>query len=420
MKSDGVIIAIIGGGVILVFWLLVELVGGTTNTGWGDNLPSDGWGFDTQATTMAFVDDGNVLTSQQSLRELAENAEGDYDAQLNTGNSNTKENILQKRLTEKDIYFDRISETFHIGSVQGLCVLRDIVNGTNQVEVLGYFALQDDLANKMHVVLDDNIDMSSVPNWRPFQSFVGVFDGKHYTISNLRAIGSGSHGLFKKFGQNGCRRSVLRNLTIKNAFVSESTRSGAFAGVIVNSVLQHCEYIDTNYKSGRVTVEAYAKEGRAGGIAGVLDNVFALYCGVKCNVKEYSAYADAFSGSIQKSYLVGCYALSNINEMRDVETAAGFPAASHSTFVGCVAVCDGSAQQAAHADKLWPMNHAVADNDVISCYGGRSVRKAILPHLAEINGACDDWFQAHTEYPRTAQMVYQSTDVEFEMLNRYK
>lgn len=356
--------------------------------------------------------------SQTDLEELVMESKLDYNNQFVKQNNKQTQHASKLVLTERDLYFERMNKEFHVGSLKGLCVLRDIVNGVNEVDVLGYFPLQDDVKSYMRVVLEADIDMASLSNWIPFDSFAGVFDGRHYTISNLRCVGSGYHGLFRGFGQHGNRRSLIMNLDIQDAFVHEPNRCGVFAGTMVNSMVRNCRYIDSAYKAERISVEASARGGEAGGIAGRVEDVVALHCGVMGNVKEHQAYSGPFGGEMKNSVFVGCYTVSKNKAIKTEHPFGGFAPEGHNIFVGCVVLYDKyGGLRAVDGNELWKYHVEDTNNMMLNCYGGADISTCVVPYLKEINKVCADWFKVHGALMQKVQLTARGAKLEFEKLN---
>ena len=125
---------------------------------------------------------------------------------------------------EQNFYKDSAdANLWHVANLAGLEEFRNSVNsGTDY--------------SGMTVVLDDNIDLSSVDNWTPIgdtsaHAFKGVFNGADHTISHLTITGDGTYkGLF---GYVGGGTTTIKNVNLASVTVSGKKRIAGLAAEVI-------------------------------------------------------------------------------------------------------------------------------------------------------------------------------------------
>ena len=125
-----------------------------------------------------------------------------------------------------------------ISNELGLQALANVVNGTNDTA---------NSCSSKRIVLTDDIDLGSIPNWTPIglsdsNPFSGSFNGNGHTISNMTVTGSNKLGLF----------GYVKNGAILNTGVINVTVSGTnFVGGLIGEA--HSFHITNCYVTGTVS-----------------------------------------------------------------------------------------------------------------------------------------------------------------------
>jgi len=175
-----------------------------------------------------------------------------------------------------------------------------------------------------HYRQEANINLSSVPNWRPIGSsgqggFWGVYDGNGYSINNLTITGTSAdqiRGLFRAILDDG----VVRNVALRNVNITTTVNYvGGIAGSIsVNSL------IENSYVTGTITGSRWV-----GGIAGHNTGGVIQNCYSAANVTGTDATTTSVGGIV--GYITGegakvsrCYALGKITGRSNVGGIAGY------------------------------------------------------------------------------------------------
>ena len=194
------------------------------------------------------------------------------------------------------------------------------------VEQLAYFDRVADAFNCKYIVLNANLDLGG-KYWIP-KDFAGIFDGKGHTISNLQVregvksnFWGTNAGFFALLGDDitttyATKISYIQNLTLKDANVVASARSGAIlAGRVGNDVrIENC-HVSGNVKAdyagglvGKVTVNNY--------VAGV-DHDYIRRCSVNATVSARNTYAGGLvceiDGGNGKLTIEDCYVTGQVN-----------------------------------------------------------------------------------------------------------
>ena len=150
--------------------------------------------------------------------------------------------------------------------------------------------------------LDDNIDLSQVPNFSPIgeysgSPFVGTFDGDHHIISGLSYVQAATQwaiGLFGYIGEEPGNNSVagtVKNLVLENCEFGSGDDVGAIAYCLRNGTIDNC-----TVKSCTVT-GGDAQDAIAGGIAGTVNSGTISNCTVNGTTSVGAYTAGAIYGS---------------------------------------------------------------------------------------------------------------------------
>ena len=165
-----------------------------------------------------------------------------------------------------------------------------------------------------HFVLEADIDLSGVENFSSFPSaFIGSFDGKGHSISNLKMTSADTLGFIPKM-----QNATVKNLIMENAVVSLDTEADRFSAGIISGQATSC-VLENLRLSGSVS---YAK-GTAGGVCGKIggDSLLSL---VISEVDVNAHMAGGIGGEIaQGSSLLHCANLGNITARSCVGGIAG-------------------------------------------------------------------------------------------------
>ena len=89
-------------------------------------------------------------------------------------------------------------------------------------------------------IMGADIDLSGYANWEPIGpgDFTGVFDGNHFTISNL-TVNRPADQYTGLFGNVGYPSGIVKNIRLQNAHVTGGSHVGALAGSC-NSMIIGC------------------------------------------------------------------------------------------------------------------------------------------------------------------------------------
>ncbi|WP_233834120.1 MBG domain-containing protein [Paraburkholderia sp. ZP32-5] len=176
-----------------------------------------------------------------------------------------------------------------------------------------------------YYALASNVDLSSIANFTPIGTFMGVFDGLGNTISNL-TINSGDPyvGLFGQIGQNGEIGGVVRNVglvggrvagsagnsfvgalagwnygTISNAYATEAVSDGAYIGGLAGV---NFGTISNAYATGVVSGGSI-DGGLVGWSIGTISNAHAS--GAVSDGSDTGGLVGANDGTISNAYATG-------------------------------------------------------------------------------------------------------------------
>ena len=156
-----------------------------------------------------------------------------------------------------------------------------------------------------HYRQEADIDLSGIAEWESLaqddgNSFIGVYDGNHWTISNM-TITQGKAGLFHRLGTNG----ELRNINLADASVTYTSPSHDFVGVLVGrtsgGMIEGCT-VDGE-------IEAPSSS-HVGGLVGYVDGTAIELCSASVDVSGKLYVGGLIGGlsgssSVRESYAVG-------------------------------------------------------------------------------------------------------------------
>ncbi|MBQ8299452.1 MAG: hypothetical protein IJX99_06275 [Clostridia bacterium] len=187
-----------------------------------------------------------------------------------------------------------------------------------------------------------NIDMASYEaglGWKPVEGFTGNFDGRGYTISNLK-VNRSTQGYVGLFGS--VAGGTISNLTLLNVDIVGENYTGALAGTMaghVSNVIVKGGTVDGEDKVGglvgahqgnisKCMVDLDSVSGRedVGGVVGELDSgVVERVSARTINVSGLSAVG-GFVGCVsatKESYLQECVAVTQQKQKQNEETFNG-------------------------------------------------------------------------------------------------
>ena len=204
------------------------------------------------------------------------------------------------------------------------------------------------------VTLAADIDMSAY-RWTPIgtstsssKNFQGTFNGNGHTISGLYVEGENYAGLFGKMGGGG----TVKNLTIKNSYISGSACIGGIVGYGATVTLTNCK----NYAD----IEGTGSNGaKTGGIAGLVES----------NPKISGC---ANYGSVTSAYTPGNYTEGGTGGI------VGYNGASKLTLSGCANYGAISHMGGTHIGQLWGNKGASSQVVVTNCTENGSVNDLAL------------------------------------------
>lgn len=183
----------------------------------------------------------------------------------------------------------------HIANLAGLVEFRNEVNAGNS------------FAGKT-VVLDVDIDMSSIASWDPIgqdyetiqggdklkRRFAGTFDGNNKTLSNL-TIDDNTHNDAGLFGVTGYG-STFKDLTLDSPTVNGRIGVGAVAGQLSSCTVTNCHI------TGDIVITGYQC---VGGLAGQADYSNIHGCSVIGSNKSTSTITGVYDANIEDGDNIG-------------------------------------------------------------------------------------------------------------------
>lgn len=150
------------------------------------------------------------------------------------------------------------------------------------------------------VILKGDIDMTGVDAWTGIgtaaKPFTGQFDGKGYSINNLKKAGSGIFGV--------CQGAVIRNLNLgetSNIYMNSGAVAGGIVNVAKSTTIQGCSQYGAVELSGKD-----ASLTSVGGIAGSVD--------AKSSVVGCKSYGSVALSSPSGSYTADCGGIAGYSE----------------------------------------------------------------------------------------------------------
>ena len=140
-----------------------------------------------------------------------------------------------------DWYINATNGVYEIDTPEELVALSRLTNGdTTALDAVG---ASDALSFSGEVInLMADIDLGSfcgkiAGNWTPIKGFMGTFDGKNHTISNLYSHTSGSTGLFSMLSG-----ATIRNIAVEGEIICSSANDvGAIASEATNTIFENCK-----------------------------------------------------------------------------------------------------------------------------------------------------------------------------------
>ena len=132
-----------------------------------------------------------------------------------------------------------------------------VINNASDLEVFASMVDSGEDYTGKYIVLGGDIDLDAIASWNPIGAegkstdnagkiFNGTFDGKGYTISNLKinaneAVNESNHGLFSTLASN----AVVKNVNVTNAAITvenkaEVARAGVIAGDATGARIDNC------------------------------------------------------------------------------------------------------------------------------------------------------------------------------------
>ena len=208
---------------------------------------------------------------------------------------------------EHESAYSEFGSTISISKAEGLMTFAKKVNSEN-----------NSFSGKTVILLND-IDMSGL-DWEPIgqtgkTEFKGVFDGKGYTISNLKIDseeekgGNYSSGLFGWLEGHGNPSIIIRNVTIEGAEINGHHNCGALIGFMTgNVVVDNCHVVNADISCTNANADANGdKAGSLIGNGTAEPNVIKNCTATNCTV---SAGRDAgqLVGACKESKVTNCSA----------------------------------------------------------------------------------------------------------------
>lgn len=132
-----------------------------------------------------------------------------------------------------------------------------VINNADELEVFATMVDSGENYTGKYITLGNDIDLSAISGWNPIGAegksadnagklFNGTFDGKGYTISNLKinvneTINESNHGFFSTLANN----AIIKNVNIVNADITvtnsaETARAGIIAADATGAIIDRC------------------------------------------------------------------------------------------------------------------------------------------------------------------------------------
>lgn len=171
-------------------------------------------------------------------------------------------------------------------------------------------AVENSDDNNVSCKLENDIEMPALAdgetsNWKPVDSFYGIFDGNGHTIKGL-VVNNEKEG--SNTGFIAINYGTVKNLTLENAKVTGGNDVGAVAGWnnYNRGTIENCHVTGASRIKGADDT---------GGVAGLNHGtILACHVAKDCDVISSGSYCGGIAGSISydSSEITGCYALCSV------------------------------------------------------------------------------------------------------------
>ena len=215
--------------------------------------------------------------------------------------------LNQEDKVAEGVYYEKSTKTYILTSKDGLNWLNRQTN------------IENNNFNGYNVKLISNVDLEGA-DWTPISkgaTFMGVFDGCGYTVSNFNASDPDAAGFF-------ARAYHVKNLNLKNANVTGNYKVGAISGDGICGHFENCHVDGGRLVSEPRLVNGVMDDGNnCGGITGYLSaEPTAAVTG--CSVKNMTIIAYRKVGGIAgiangSSTITGCH-VENVNVIANMTT----------------------------------------------------------------------------------------------------
>lgn len=194
---------------------------------------------------------------------------------------------------------------YELNTIEDFIGFISLVNGSNKK----YGKIN--FKNKT-VKLNSNLDFKKA-DISTIDGFLGTFDGKNHTISNVEFSNWGAYtGLFKTITTD----ATIKNIKIKTAKVSLNDDSGILVGRLAGGVIRNCHINDADVKSTQ----------RAGILCGTVNSGLIEECSVKESQISGTQKIAGISGYLSGGKVYNCYVLDTqiTNAWFDSATVLGY------------------------------------------------------------------------------------------------
>ena len=169
-----------------------------------------------------------------------------------------------------------------------------------------------------YVVMEDDVDMAGVTDWKPLFNYANSteeckypiidFDGKNHVIRNLT---SNTDGAYDYCGLFGVLCGNVRNLGVENANVTCAGGTGIIAGYLGHSTYGQPCYVENVWVTGKLTASGYC-----GGLFGnIADEAHIYNCYANVEVNGSSDLTGGIIGRVRNLVeMVQVYAAGSINQ----------------------------------------------------------------------------------------------------------
>jgi len=210
-------------------------------------------------------------------------------------------------------------EYYTISTIEELCIIRDAINNNR-------------FAAEAILVLTDDIDISSVPNWEPID-FEGacVFDGNGHVITGLTInTTADNQGFFGYVRDN----STIKNLGLENVNIKGGDYTGGLVGNAYYTTIENC-YVTGNVEGTN----------NVGGLVGYKDEETPISNSYSmCNVLGDCHVGGLIGGAGDSSWgdVVNCFATGDISGTEYVGGFLGSTGDGNPLMKNCFATGDVS------------------------------------------------------------------------------